>query len=225
MGWNWKLGLPGLYLFTYITPVLLLLNLNLKQRARWQIFTCTALGTLYYHSCVYLICVDGSKIAINVLKAASPLLFWCHRVLFWCSPPFFRNVLRWLKIGRRVTHSQMWGRRPALSLVLKWAQWHSARNCSRGAIHCAENRHSGRFFFCLHLVLVFQVRVNIYIHQHSWLLEGGHNMQGHTGDLTSCHCYDKAEVWLMSDRWTGDNGQGMCSVWVKIWESAVWLGI
>ena len=38
------------------------------------------------------------------------------------------------------------------------------------------------------------------------------DMWEHTGDLTACHSYDKAEQWVMRDRWMGGSDEEMCCI-------------
>lgn len=195
-------------------------------------FSLAALGVLHYHACVYLICVDASEIAINVLKAASLLLFWWNGVLFLCPLPlpFSRNVLRSLE-NCKTSYTpadvrQTWGRRPGSVLTLE-NETNDKTLQQRSYPLCWNQTHTGRVFFGLHsLACVSVAGGHLYTHTHTpacVIIARAQDMWGHTGDLTGCHRYDKAEQWLMSDRWTGENDQGMCNISVIIQESTVWL--
>lgn len=138
----------------------------------------------------------------------------------------FRNTAHSLKITRqesRYTQADM-ERVSGAVLGPGMSQRHSARSCSTGAIHCAESRHTGRFCLSISLCLSVSGHLHTPVCRNIGGVERGGDMWEHTRDLTACHSFDKDERWLMSDRWTGENDQEMCSISMLILSSTLAFG-
>lgn len=154
---------------------------------------------------------------LRLLERLSPPLLWWQSVLFLSS---LRKCGVPLQIARQQPSCPQTGMKRESGAVLgpERIRWHSARNCSSRAIHCAEGRPTG--WLCLSISSCLGVS-GLFAYTSVQEYWRGGDMWEHARDLTACHSYDKAELWLMGDRWTGENGWEMCSISMIVPGSAV----